>query len=103
MANGGHVIKMAVYKIKRNRLRVVLPAVKEFVESVNRKEKGRTLMYSAFQKRGTPHELVHFMIFKNRKAEKQHSKSEHARKFVDVIYPNSSSEPVFIDLTRLEK
>src|SRR5271155_3523399 len=101
MPKSNHIIKMATYKVKENRLKVVLPAVKEFVKTVNKKERGKTLMYSAFQKKGSPHEFVHLMIFKDKKAEKAHSKSAHAKKFVEMLYPNTNGEPVFIDLSRL--
>lgn len=100
MPKDGRIIKMAVYTVKKDKLKVVLPAVKEFVKTVNREEPG-TLMYTAFQKKEAPHELVHIMMFKNKRSERLHSKSKHARKFVDVIYPNCSREPVFIDLTKL--
>ncbi len=101
MRKDNHIIKMAIYKVRKDKLKIVLPAVKEFVKAVNKKERGRTLMYSAFQKKGAPHELVHIMIFKDKKAEKAHKKSPHARKFVELISPNSTSEPVFIDMNRL--
>ncbi len=101
MAKSKQIIKMAVYSVKKNRLKVVLPATKEFVKNVNRKERGRTLMYTAFQKKGNPSEIVHLMVFKDRKAEKAHHKSAHAKKFVEIVYPNANGEPVFIDLAKL--
>ena len=100
MKKDGRIIKMAVYSVRKDKLKVVVPAVKEFVKTVNKKERG-TLMYTAFQKKGAPHEFIHIMVFKDKKSERLHKKSKHNRKFVDVIYPNCSSEPVFVDLTKL--
>lgn len=100
MSKDVYVVKMVVYSVKKNKLKTVLPAVKEFVKTVNKKEKG-TLMYVAYQKKDRPHEFVHIMVFKDKKAEKTHSKSQHAKKFVEVLYPNTMGEPVFIDLKKL--
>lgn len=95
------ISRLAVYTVKKNKVKSVARAVKEFVNDVNRKERG-TLMYVAFQKKNSPSEFIHFMVFKNKKAEKMHTKTKHVKKFVDIIYPNSSKEPVFIDLNSLK-
>ncbi len=101
MAKGRQIIKMAVYTVKKNKLKVVEPAVRKFVRTVNKEEPG-TILYSAYQKKGKPEEFVHLMVFKDKKAEKHHSKTAHVRKFIDVMYPNASKEPVFIDLSDLK-
>ena len=100
MAKDTRIIQMAVYSVRKDRLKVVLPAVKKFVKTVNKKEPG-TIVYVAYQKKDRPHEFVHFMVFKNKRAKELHKRSRHVKKFVDVIYPNATSEPTFVDLNKL--
>ncbi len=100
MAKESYIMQMGIYTVKKNKVKEVVPAVKAFVKTVNKSEHG-VLMYTAFQKKTKPHEFIHLMAFKNKKALLAHTKSAHVKKFMEVVYPSMTSEPVFIDLTKL--
>lgn len=94
------ISRLAIYTIKKNKVRYVSNATREFIDQVHDKEPG-IVMYRVFQNKKKPHEFIHFMVFKNRKAEKLHKSAKHVKRLVDIIYPNSSREPVFIDLNKV--
>ncbi len=94
------ISKMAIYTIKKNKVKSVAGAMKELIDEVHEKEPG-TITYLIFQKKNKPHEFVHFMVFKNKHAEKLHKKTKHMKRFLDIVYPNSLREPVFIDLNKV--
>lgn len=87
---------MVEYKVKKNKAPVVRKAIKEFVARVRRKE-GWTLVYEAFEKPDGV-SFVHFMVFKNEKAEEFHRTTPHCAKFVSILYPNCVKKPVFTEI-----
>lgn len=84
------------YKIKKDKTNKIKKAIKEFVDSVKKKEPG-TLVYKAFQLDDRL-SFIHFMTFKDKKSKKIHETSHYVKKFVNVLYPNCAKKPVFTDL-----
>ena len=92
---------MVLYKVKKSKINSVKKAIKYFIKEIRRKEPG-TLFYRAFQKKDKT-SFIHFMSFKNRKAEIKHANSPYCKKFVNILYPNCTKKPVFIDLKLVSK
>lgn len=87
---------MVRYRVKKNKVEVVKKAIREFVDAIRKKEAG-TLVYEAFQEPDGA-SFVHFMTFRDARAEASHRKAEHTLKFVGVLYPNCEQDPVFTEL-----
>ena len=92
---------MARYRVKKDRVKDIIKAVKEFVKDVEKKEKG-TLSYMAFQLAKNPGDFVHFMNFEDKKAEAIHRKSGYVKKFVSVLYSSCERKPIFTNLNRIK-
>lgn len=90
--------KIAQYKVKKEKLEIVLSALKEFIFAIERSEQGTT--YKAFQHYDEI-SFTHFMNFPDEEAEKKHANSEHTKKFVEILYPNCEELPVFISLNKI--
>ena len=91
---------MVRYRVKKQKIAEVKKAIREFVRQVKKREKG-TLIYESFQLDKHSTEFVHFMRFKDKKAEETHRKSEHVKKFVAVLYPVCEKKPIFIGLNEI--
>lgn len=87
---------MVQYKVKKEKLKEVEKAIKEFVAAVKKNEPS-TLIYEAFQLNDKV-SFAHFMAFRDEKSKKLHETSEYVKKFVSVLYPSCKEEPVFTNL-----
>lgn len=87
---------MARYKVKKEKVEEVKRAIKEFVDGIRRNEPD-TLFYDAFQEEDDV-SFVHFMCFKDGKAQEFHRSTPHVKKFVDVLYPDCEEKPTFTEL-----
>lgn len=90
------VTKIAEYLVKPDKLETVLPAIKTFVEAVQREEPNTH--YKAYQ-RGRTFAFVHLMEFPDGVAEEAHKSAPYTMRFVEVVYPCCEQEPQFIDIT----
>lgn len=95
------IIKIAEFKVKREKLHICLTAISKFVGNVHEKESD-TLAYDAYQKEDGI-SFIHFMNFKDEKAEAHHRKTAYVKRFVEILYPNCEIPPVFTDLTPVVK
>jgi len=91
--------KIVQYKVKGDKLEIVLPAIKEFLFAVKQNEKETN--YQAFQ-HNDKFSFTHFMSFSNEESEKKHVNSQHTKKFVEVLYPDCEKLPVFINLNKID-
>lgn len=90
------ITKIAVFKVKKDKLSVCKKAIKEFVEKV-RENEPETLVYESYQKYDKV-SFLHLMSFKDKKAEVFHRNTDWVKKFVDTLYPNCEEEPEFFEL-----
>lgn len=90
------IVKIAKYKVKKEKLKEVVAAIQIFVDIVQQDEEG-TLRYEAYQE---PDEtrFIHFMMFKDEAAEKFHKETEYVKEFADILYPLCDEEPEFTKL-----
>jgi quinol monooxygenase YgiN len=87
---------MALYRVKKEKLKDVQKAVAEFVETVKKNEPG-TLFYEAYQGRGDL-SFLHVMTFEDEASEEHHRQTPHMKAFVKTLYPNCEEEPGFVNL-----
>lgn len=87
---------MVQYKVKKDKLKEVEEAIKDFVKAVKENESG-TLVYESFQLNDKV-SFVHFIAFKDEKSKKIHETSSYVNKFVKILYPNCEEAPQFFDL-----
>jgi quinol monooxygenase YgiN len=93
---------MVRYKVKEDKADEARDAIVEFVDAVKTNEP-TTLVYQVFQDNVEPLTLFHFMIFEDEYAQTLHRKSSYVKKFVDLIYPLCSEEPVFTGLNLIRE
>jgi quinol monooxygenase YgiN len=91
---------MGEYKIKKGKLVQARKAIIEFVHAVWKNEPG-TLHYGAYQFGHRGRGFVHFMAFRNAKAERIHGSTEHVRKFRSILYPLCEEKPKFTEISAL--
>ncbi len=92
---------MVRYRIKKEKIKDILKAIKKFVKNIEKRERG-TLLYKVFRIEKKSNEFVHFMIFEDAKAEEIHKKSEYVKKFVSILYPLCEKKPVFVKLNYIK-
>lgn len=88
------IIKIAEYKVKKDALEKVLKAIRVFVNKIHKHEP--KTFYEAYRRSDL--EFTHLMKFPNTQAEEKHASSPYTEKFVNILYPNCETEPVFTDL-----
>ena len=88
---------MARFNVKPDKREVAEKAIVEFIDAIQQHEEGTLLYQSLRENDGVS--FVHFMTFKDEKAEEIHRSTPHVKKFVDILYPNCEQRPVFTDLT----
>jgi quinol monooxygenase YgiN len=86
---------MVRYRVEKGGVETARKAISEFIAMVRMNEAG-TLSYDAFQVDETG--FVHFMTFRNAQAEQIHSSADYTNKFVDVLYPLCTEQPVFSEI-----
>lgn len=91
------IIKEARFKIRQDKLNEGLELIKTFVRKVHENEPG-TIIYTSYQSDDDPTSFVHFMQFKDERAEEHHRNTEYVKTFVDGLYPISEKEPEFHNL-----
>ena len=74
------------YRVKRSAVPRVKKAIREFVAYVKAHEPG-TQLYLAWQEKRDPTKFLHFFIFKNEAARRQHGRSEAVKRFEAVYGP----------------
>lgn len=89
---------MVEYKIRKGKLLRARKAIAEYVHAVWNHEPG-ALRYGAYQFGHRGRGFVHFMMFRDAKAEKAHQKTKHAKKFASVLYPLCEEKPVFTEIS----
>jgi len=87
---------LALYRVKKEKLKEVSEAVSEFVAAVREKETG-TLFYEAYKGRGDV-SFFHVMTFEDEAAEENHRMTPHMEAFVKKLYPGCEEEPGYVDL-----
>lgn len=90
------ITKLAEFRVKKDKLAECKKAIGEFVEKVKENEEG-TLVYESYQKPDRV-SFVHFMTFKDEKAEEFHRQTPWVKKFVEALYPKCEEKPEFYDL-----
>lgn len=93
------IYKIAEYKIREKVLAESLEDIQVFTKAIKGNEPD-TLLYEAYQKDDGV-SFIHFMVFKDAKAEEAHRETEHVNRFVEVLYPLCEEEPVFTDITKI--
>lgn len=81
------------YRVKRSAIPKIKKAIREFVAYVKAHEPG-TQLYLAWQEKGDPTKFLHFFIFKNEAARRQHGRSEAVKRFEAVYGPELVGGPV---------
>ncbi|MEK6846851.1 MAG: antibiotic biosynthesis monooxygenase [Nanoarchaeota archaeon] len=94
------IYKIAKFTVKKNKLKICKRAIKEFVHQIKNNEPG-TILYESFQENNSS-TFIHFMVFKDEKAEEKHADSEYVNKFTNILYPNCSKKPLFTELNLVE-
>lgn len=89
------IIKIAEYKVKKEELQTVLPAIRDFVISVRDQEPDTH--YEAYR-RGDTLEFIHLMKFPDEQAEKKHASADYTEAFTSILYPRCEIKPAFTDL-----
>lgn len=87
---------LALYRVKKEKVKEVRGAVAEFVAAVKEKEPG-ALFYEAYQGRGDV-SFFHVMTFADEASEESHRQTQHMEAFVRKLYPSCEEEPGFVDL-----
>lgn len=88
---------MLIFKVKEESLNDALETIETFVKAVNTNEEG-TLFYRSLQEKYNPTNFIHYMIFKNSKAEEHHRNTEWIKVFVSKLYPVCEIQPNFTKL-----
>jgi quinol monooxygenase YgiN len=91
--------KIAMYKIKEEKLDEVLNAVQKFVNNVKGNEP--STVYNAFRLSDDNLSFIHFMSFKSEADEEKHRNAKYTEEFVKILYPNCISAPEFKDLKKI--
>ena len=91
---------IAKYKIKKDKTSKVRKAILEFIRNVRKKERGN-LRYEAYQLENDT-EFIHFITFRDKKAENIHRQTKHVKKFVSILYPCCERKPKFIKLKEIK-
>jgi quinol monooxygenase YgiN len=91
--------KIAMYKIKEEKLDEVLNAVQKFVNNVKGNEP--STVYNAFQFSEDNLSFIHFMSFKSEADEEKHKNAKYTEEFVKILYPTCVKEPEFKDLKNI--
>ncbi len=84
------------YEVKPEHVETIKRAISEFIAGIQASEPNT--FYEAFQQVAKPTAFTHFMIFNDIDAKTQHQDAPHTKKFVDILYPACTLEPVFTDL-----
>jgi len=92
------ITKIAEYKVKKAEVEKVIELVAGFVKVVNT-EVG-THQYLAYQKPDGV-SFIHFMVFENEAAEKQHDDAGYTKEFINELYPLCLNEPKYTSLTKV--
>ena len=87
---------LALYRVRKEKVREVREAVAEFVAAVRENEPG-TLFYEAYQGRGDV-SFFHIMTFEDGESEEAHRQTPHMEIFAGKLYPHCEEEPGFVDL-----
>ena len=87
---------LALYRVKKEKLKEVKDAVAVFVDCVRKNEPG-TLFYEAYQGRGDL-AFFHIMTFEDEAAEEYHRRTPHMETFVQKLYASCEEEPGFVNL-----
>ena len=87
---------MAIYRVKREKLKEIREAVVQFVTAVKENEPG-TLFYEAYQGKGDL-SFFHVMTFEDGDSEERHRNTPHMEIFARKLYPNCEEEPGFVEL-----
>jgi quinol monooxygenase YgiN len=87
---------LALYRVKKEKLKEIKESVAEFVTAVKENEPG-TLFYEAYQGRGDV-SFFHVMTFEDEASEESHRQTPHMEAFVKKLYSGCEEEPGFVDL-----
>lgn len=77
----------AQFDVQAEKLEACQQAIREFVEYVRANAPG-TLLYTSLQAQDNTLRFLHYFIFRDEAARKQHSNSDAVNRFTDVLYPN---------------
>ena len=80
------IYKTARFRVREDGLPDSLEAIRRFVEHVKHNEPG-TLEYTSVQSTSDPTSFLHFFVFEDDDAERNHATSDQVRRFTDVLYP----------------
>ena len=94
------IFKMARFRVKPESVDACVRAITEFTEAVGRDEPD-TLFYTAYQERDDPTAFVHVFGFRDEAAEALHRETDHVKRFVDVLYPETFDGVAFTDYKRV--
>lgn len=94
------IVKIAEYTIQEAALDNVLIAIAEFVKEIHAHEP--ETFYEAYRRQDTL-EFIHLMKFPDSNSERAHQQASYTKRFVDILYPVCTKQPMFTDLQELEK
>ncbi len=92
------IAKTSEFVVKKDKIEIVKEAINKFVRIVHVSEPG-TKIYVSLQEEANEFKFLHLMIFESEGAEEKHQKAGYTKEFVDILYPNCKSEPVFKNYT----
>jgi len=90
------IARTVEFIVKKNKLGKVKDAIDHFVRTVHVSEPG-TRIYVSLQEKENINKFLHVMIFESDGAAQKHQGAGYTQKFIEILYPNCQSEPVFRD------
>ena len=90
------IVKTARFQVKPDTVDACVRAITEFTHAVGANEPD-TLFYTAYQEADDPTSFLHVFAFRDAAAEEHHRVTEHVKRFVDVLYPQTVDGVTFTD------
>ena len=95
------ITKIVRYKVKKKKLVKVKSALSEFLNLIQKSEPG-IMDYKILQEKDDPTRFIHIMSFVDGKAARNHAKTVHVKKLVNVLESSCKEEPVFTNLSAIK-